>query len=104
MDDNVFLYLFKLQTHQFLDGLLSGSAMFADGISAAFSNAAAQSIVSKQFVQCVSQLGVIVHCNNAVSLLKNIENKAEIPQMYYDVTKNLVEEVVNKLKELGEEW
>ena len=24
--------------------------------------------------------------------------------MYYDVTKNLEEEVVNKLKELGEEW
>lgn len=36
----------------------------------------------------------------------NIEMGAKmgLQTMYYDVTKNLVEEVVNKLKELGEEW
>ena len=36
----------------------------------------------------------------------NIEMGAKmgLQTMHYDVTKNLVEEVVNKLKELGEEW
>ena len=36
----------------------------------------------------------------------NIEMGAQmgLQTMYYDVTKNLDEEVVNKLKELGEEW